>query len=58
MYKLGDTYYAARSTEFGYVNYEIVPKPSELLPLIGKDLLPKSSQEKEQARYLHVKDQE
>ncbi|MBL8419476.1 MAG: DUF3604 domain-containing protein [Dechloromonas sp.] len=26
-YKLGDTYYAARSNEFGYVNYEIVPVP-------------------------------
>ena len=24
-YKLGDTYYAARSNEFGYANYEIVP---------------------------------
>src|SRR4029453_442085 len=26
-YKLGDTYYAARSNEFGYANYEIVPAP-------------------------------
>ena len=26
-YKLGDTYYAARSNEFGYVNYEIIPAP-------------------------------
>jgi len=26
-YKLGDTYYAARSNEFGYANYEIVPVP-------------------------------
>ena len=26
-YKLGDTYYAARSNEFGYANYEIVPEP-------------------------------
>jgi hypothetical protein len=26
-YKLGDTYYAARSNEFGHVNYEIVPAP-------------------------------
>jgi hypothetical protein len=26
-YKLGDTYYAARSDEFGYANYEIVPPP-------------------------------
>jgi hypothetical protein len=26
-YKLGDTYYAARSNEFGYANYEIIPPP-------------------------------
>jgi hypothetical protein len=26
-YKLGDTTYAARSNEFGYANYEIVPDP-------------------------------
>ena len=26
-YKVGDTYYAARSNEFGYANYEIVPAP-------------------------------
>jgi hypothetical protein len=26
-YKLGNTYYAARSNEFGYANYEIVPEP-------------------------------
>jgi len=26
-YKLGDTVYAARSNEFGYANYEIVPAP-------------------------------
>jgi hypothetical protein len=33
-YKLGDTYYAARSNEFGYANYEIVPKgPTVLHPL-------------------------
>jgi hypothetical protein len=27
LYKLGDTYYAARSNEFGYANYEIIPPP-------------------------------
>jgi len=27
LYKLGDTYYAARSNEFGYANYEIIPEP-------------------------------
>ena len=26
-YKLGDTYYGARSSEFGYANYEIIPPP-------------------------------
>jgi hypothetical protein len=26
-YKLGDSYYAARSNEFGYANYEIIPPP-------------------------------
>ena len=25
LYKLGDTYYAARSNEFGYANYEVIP---------------------------------
>jgi len=28
LYKLGDTYYAARSNEFGYANYEIIPAPN------------------------------
>jgi len=27
IYKLGNTYYGARSNEFGYVNYQIVPAP-------------------------------
>ena len=26
-YKVGETYYAARSNEFGFANYEIVPAP-------------------------------
>jgi hypothetical protein len=26
-YKVGETYYAARSNEFGYANYEVVPAP-------------------------------
>jgi hypothetical protein len=35
-YKLGDTYYAARSNEFGYANYEIVPDPKTAAnPLTG-----------------------
>ena len=38
VYKMGDKYLGARSNEFGYVNYEIVPVVSELNPLgpIGK----------------------
>ena len=27
VYKVGDTYYMARSNEFGYANYEIIPTP-------------------------------
>ncbi len=30
VYKLGDKYYAARSNEFGYANYEIIPVPTQL----------------------------
>lgn len=30
-YKLGDTYYAARSNEFGYANYEIVSEPKSAI---------------------------
>ncbi|NLS07097.1 DUF3604 domain-containing protein [Rhizobium sp. P32RR-XVIII] len=32
-YKLGDKVYGARSNEFGYVNYEIIPEIKELNPL-------------------------
>ena len=32
-YKLGDKYYGARSNEFGYANYEIIPPIKELNPL-------------------------
>ncbi|HMN75567.1 MAG TPA: DUF3604 domain-containing protein [Burkholderiaceae bacterium] len=30
VYKLGDKHYAARSNEFGYANYEVVPVPAQL----------------------------
>ena len=30
VYKLGDKYYGARSNEFGYANYEIIPAPKQL----------------------------
>src|SRR4029450_4921404 len=31
VYKKGDAYYAARSNEFGYASYEILPKPPTFL---------------------------
>ena len=34
-YKMGDTYYAARSNEFGYANYEILPKAPQFLNPLG-----------------------
>jgi hypothetical protein len=33
VYKVGDKYFAARSNEFGYANYEVVPTPQTLDPL-------------------------
>ena len=33
VYKLGDKFYGARSNEFGYANYEIIPALKELNPL-------------------------
>jgi len=35
VYKLGDTYHGARSNEFGYVNYEILPQGPALLNPLG-----------------------
>ena len=33
VYKKGDHYFGARSNEFGYANYEIIPAVAELSPL-------------------------
>jgi hypothetical protein len=33
VYKLGEKYVAARSNEFGYANYELIPAVAELNPL-------------------------
>jgi hypothetical protein len=33
VYKVGDKYFAARSNEFGYANYEVVPTPQTLDPV-------------------------
>jgi Protein of unknown function (DUF3604) len=35
-YKLDDTYYAARGNEFGYANYQILPKAPVFLNPLGK----------------------
>ena len=34
VYKVGDKYFGARSNEFGYANYEIVPALTELSPVL------------------------
>lgn len=36
VYKRGDTYFAARSNEFGYANYEILPTPPLFIHPLGK----------------------
>jgi hypothetical protein len=33
VYELGDKHFAARSNEFGYANYEVVPAPLNLCNL-------------------------
>ncbi len=38
-YKLGDKFYGARSNEFGFANYEIIPEVQELNPLPGPEIL-------------------
>ncbi len=51
-YKLGNTIYGARSNEFGYANYEILPKPPEFidpLPTAVTNQVAKESQ----ADFLH-----
>jgi len=37
VYKAGDTYYGARSNEFGYANYQILPEGPMLLNPLGKE---------------------
>ena len=43
VYKLGNKYYAARSNEFGYANYELIPVPAQLGVTIGTLTLPQTS---------------
>ena len=35
VYKLGDKYFGARSNEFGYANYEIIPAVTGTEPVAG-----------------------
>jgi len=35
VYKMGDKYLGARSNEFGYANYQLIPAVAELAPLMG-----------------------
>ena len=39
VYKMGDKLLAARSNEFGFANYEIIPQPHALDPLGPAPLL-------------------
>ena len=55
IYKLGDKYYAARSNEFGYANYELQDKPPLLFNSLSKEIM---ESKKDQAEYLHAKEQE
>jgi hypothetical protein len=46
VYKMGDKYFAARSNEFGFANYEVIPQPIEMQVLglkEGSDLSPAGS---------------
>jgi len=36
LYKLGDTYYGARSNEFGYANYQMIPTPTFVVEPIAE----------------------
>jgi len=53
-YKLGDAIYGARSNEFGYANYEVLPKPPELLDPLPEAVTDKYGKEN-QAGFLHYK---
>ena len=50
-YKLGGTYYAARSNEFGYANYESIAKPPLFFNPLPKEIMEST---KNQADYLHA----
>jgi Protein of unknown function (DUF3604) len=50
VYKMGDTYYGARSNEFGFANYELSEKGPANLVELGKG----ERREKDQSSYLHT----
>lgn len=53
VYKLGDTYYGARSNEFGYANYETLAKGPANLVKLGKG----EYEEQSQDAFLRTQDQ-
>lgn len=50
VYNMGDRYYAARSNEFGFANYEFLAKGPNNLVKLGKGEYEKDSQD----AYLHT----
>ena len=36
LYKLGETYYGARSNEFGYANYQMIPTPAYVVEPVAE----------------------
>ena len=50
IYKAGNTYYAARSNEFGFANYEILPKGPPNMVNLGRG----ESPGEDQSEYLRV----
>jgi len=42
VYKLGETYYAAHSNEFGYAHYEVIPTPQIAINPLRTAMLPRS----------------
>jgi len=48
---VGSTYYAARSNEFGYANYELQDKPPTFFNPLTKEQMENT---KNQSEYLHV----
>lgn len=51
-YKLGDTVYGARSNEFGYANYQMLPKAPEMIAPLPKAVTDKVGKDN-QADFLH-----